>query len=66
MLIFRVFSGVKVQKNVPKWQKFLSFSLSISETMPHMIVVFDTHVWNEDISSIFFSSFFQNPDFSGF
>ena len=34
-------------------------------TVPHMIVVFDTHVQNDDISSNFFS-FFQNSDFLGF
>ena len=37
-----------------------SVSLRNSVTLPHMIVVFDTY---DDISSIFFFSFFQNSDF---
>ena len=34
--------GAKWQKNDPKWPKNLSFSLHISGTIPHMIVVFGT------------------------
>ena len=56
ILIFRVVSGVKVQKNGPKWQKIMSIILYISGTIHHMIVIYGTHVWN-DISWHFFHFF---------
>ena len=37
--------------------KRFCLSLHISETVPHMIVIFDTHVQNDDISSNFFHFF---------
>ena len=37
-------SGCKRAKNGPKWHKFPSVSFLISGTVPHMIVVFGTHV----------------------
>ena len=35
--------GVKGKKNGRKWQKFISVSLRISGTIPHMILDFGKH-----------------------
>ena len=48
-----IFQAVKRAKNGPKWQKFMSVSLSISGTVHHMI--FGTHVWNYISSNLFFN-----------
>ena len=48
---------VKGQKIASKWQKNLSVSLCISGTIHHMMVIFGTHVQNDDISGKFFSFF---------
>ena len=53
ILIFGIIRGKgsgKREKNGPKWQKILSVSLSISGTIRHMIVIFGTHVQNDEIS----------------
>ena len=42
----------------------MSVSIRILGTIPHIIVVFDTDVENDDIPSIFL--FFQNSTFAGF
>ena len=42
--------GGKRAKNGPKWQKILSVTLGISGTIYHMIVIFGTPVWNDNIS----------------
>ena len=44
---------------------FHFFVLRISGTVPHMIMVFGTHVWNDNVSSNF-CLFFQDCDFLGF
>ena len=46
--------GGKKAKNSPKWQKSLFVTLHVWETIHHMIVFYDTHVWN-NISRCFFS-----------
>ena len=61
LLIFGIIRGRGCGKRVksgPKWQKTLSFSLCISGTIHHMIVIYGTHVWN-DISrkKFYFSKF---------
>ena len=48
-----IFQAIKRTKNSPKWQKFMSVSLSISGTVHHMI--FGTHVWNYISSNLFFN-----------
>ena len=45
-------------KKGKKWQKVMSVSLCISGAVPHIIVVFSTHVYNDDISNNF-SHFFK-------
>ena len=47
----------KRAKNVPKWEKILSFVLHISGTIHHMIIICGTHVYNDNISSCFFQFF---------
>ena len=47
IVIFDV-AGSERAKNGPKWQKNLLISLCISQTMHHMIVIFGTHVLNDD------------------
>ena len=54
--------GGKRAKNGPKWQKILSVTFGISGTIYHMIVIFGTPVWNDNISRQFF---FQNFDVLG-
>ena len=54
----------KNAKNCPKGWKTLSLSVHISGAVPHMIVVFGTHVQNDDIFDNF--SLFQNSQFWGF
>ena len=56
ILIFRLLAGGRA-KYGPKWQNIMSVSLRISGTVPHMIMVFGTHLQNDDISSIFFFFF---------
>ena len=54
---FQVVSGGKRAKNGPEWQKILSLMLHISGTIHHMIVIFGTHVWNDNISRCCFHFF---------
>ena len=57
ILIFGIIRGKrggKRAKNGSRWENILSVSLHISGTIHHMIVIFDAHVKNDDISSIFF------------
>ena len=54
---FLGFQGGKNAKNCPKWQKILSFTLHISGTIRHMIVIYGTHVWNDNVFSYFFRFF---------
>ena len=49
--------GVKGQKNGPKWQKILCVALNISGTIHHMIVIYGTHLWTDNISKAFFHFF---------
>ena len=52
----------KWQKNSPKQQKIMSVMLHISGTIHHMIVIYGTLKYNDNISrrfSIFFTSFFK-------
>ena len=44
-------------KNGPKWQKFMSIMLHIIGTIHHTIVIYGTHVQNDDISSCLFYFF---------
>ena len=48
------FGVVKMQKgkkkSSPKWQKILSIALYISGTIPAMIVIYGTLVWNDNTS----------------
>ena len=62
-LFSRLLEG-KRAKNSPKWQKILSFVLSISEE-PYIIWLFVVHKCKMMISPGIFS-FFQNFDFPGF
>ena len=41
--------GVKKAKNDPKQEKGLPVSLGISGNLHHMIMIFGTHVLNDDI-----------------
>ena len=54
---FCFFWVVKMQKgkkkNSPKWQKILSIVLYISGTIPSMIVIYGTLVWNDNTSRQF-------------
>ena len=50
--------GGKRGKNSPKWQKILSVTPDISQAIHHMIVIYGTHMENDDISMFFL--FFQN------
>ena len=59
ILIFWVVRGVKVQKNGPKWQKILSVMLHVSGTIHHIIVIYGTHVSNDNICRCFFFHFFK-------
>ena len=43
----------KMTKN-PKWQKIMSVTLHISRTIYHVIVIYDTHVSNDNISRLLF------------
>ena len=58
---FSVVSGVKRLKMVQNDKKLCA---PISETIDHIIVIFDTHVENDNISGYFFL-FFQNCNFVG-
>ena len=49
--------GGKKAKNGPKWQKILSVTLCISGTIHHMIVIYGTHVYSDNISRLFFQFF---------
>ena len=50
--------GGKKAKNSPKWQKILSVMLDILGTIYHMIVIYGTHVQDDNISRHFvFSKF---------
>ena len=40
--------------NGPRWQKILSVVLDVSGTIHHMIVIYCTHVWNDNTSRYFF------------
>ena len=62
---FSLWLGGKRSKNGSKRQKILYASLCISGTILYMIMVFNTLVQNQDISSNCFS-YFQNSDFFGF
>ena len=53
---FRLLGGGKRTKNSPKWcKKFCLVMLYILGTIPHMIVIYGTHVWNDNISRVFFT-----------
>ena len=56
VLFFAVSSGVKGQKMVQNDKK-LSVVLHISDSIHHMIVIFGTHLKNDDISRGFFHFF---------
>ena len=56
VLFFGVSSGVKGQKMVQNDKK-LSVVLRISDSIYHMIVIFGTHLKNDDISRCFFHFF---------
>ena len=56
-LIFQVVRGVKGQKKSLKWQKILSITLHISETIHNMIFRYGTHVQSDNISRHFFHFF---------
>ena len=45
---------VKRAKNGPKWPVILSVLLHISGTIHHVMVIYGTHVYNDNISRIFF------------
>ena len=55
--IFQVVRGVKGQKKILKWQKFLSITLHISETIHNMIFRYGTHVQSDNISRHYFHFF---------
>ena len=57
VLIFGVNNGVKGQKMAQNDKGILSFPLHISGSIHHMIVIFGTPVWNNDISRCFFHFF---------
>ena len=44
IVISGVNSGVKGQKNDPKWQKIMCVALHVLGSIYHMIVIFGTHV----------------------
>ena len=56
--VFSVFQNVDFLgyggKNGPKWQKILSVTFHMSRTIHHMIVIYVTSVWNDNISKCFF------------
>ena len=49
--------GGKRAKNSPKLQKVLSVALHFSGIIHHILVIYDTLVWNNDISRHFFHFF---------
>ena len=53
---FGLFGGLKC-KNGPKWQKYLSVTLSISGTIHHWIVIYGTQVSNDNVPGCFFQFF---------
>ena len=57
ILIFLFVRGLKGQKNSLKWQNIISGMLYISGTMHHMIVIYGTLKWNNDIFRWFFHFF---------
>ena len=56
ILIFRIVSGVKGQKMTQN-EKKLSAALHISRTIRRMIVIYGTHVQNDNISRCFLHFF---------
>ena len=54
ILTLRVVRGKKGQKIAQNDKKILSFLLRTSGTVPHMIVVFGTHLQNDDYIFFFF------------
>ena len=58
IFIFQVVSGGKRTKNCPKWQKILSVTLYISQTIHYMIIICGMQVWNDNIFKRF-SHFFK-------
>ena len=65
ILVFWFATGVKQQKNGPKWQKILSLTPYISGTIHLMNFIYGTQV-KKDISRSFFSFFFFKFQLTGF